>query len=63
MNKELAGWPHPESYSQQLNVQVETCNEWCPSRVCTGTSTVYFEQPGAVEGVPADSRGVGLADL
>ena len=25
---------------QQLNDQMETADEWCPSGVCTGTSTV-----------------------
>ena len=27
LDKELAGWPHSESCSQQLSVQVETCDD------------------------------------
>ncbi|KAK4816107.1 hypothetical protein QYF61_011331 [Mycteria americana] len=29
MDKELAGWSLPKSYSQRLNVHMETSNEWC----------------------------------
>ncbi|KAK4830831.1 hypothetical protein QYF61_013760 [Mycteria americana] len=36
MDKELVGCLFTKSYSQWLNVQVETSNEWCPSRVHTG---------------------------
>jgi len=32
--------PHLKCYSPWLNVQVETSNKWCPSRVHTGTSTI-----------------------
>lgn len=31
-NKELAGWQHPNSYSQCLKIQEETSKKWCPSR-------------------------------
>jgi len=34
MEKELTEWLHPKSYSQQLNVQMEISNKWCPSGVC-----------------------------
>jgi len=36
MGKELVGWSCPKSCSQWLNVQVETSNECCPSRVQLG---------------------------
>ena len=36
----MTGWPHSKSYSQPFNVQTETSNEWCPSRVRIRTSTV-----------------------
>lgn len=39
MDKELAGQPRPKNYSQWLNVQEKTSNEWCYSRVCSGTRT------------------------
>lgn len=32
MDKELAGWSHPKSCSQWLDVQVESSYEWGPSR-------------------------------
>ncbi|PKU40306.1 rna-directed dna polymerase from mobile element jockey-like [Limosa lapponica baueri] len=37
VHKELAGWPHLNSYSQRLNVHVEASDEWCSSVVGTGT--------------------------
>jgi len=36
LDKELAGWTHTKSYSQWLDDQVETSDEWCASRVGTG---------------------------
>ncbi|GAB0176696.1 hypothetical protein GRJ2_000134800 [Grus japonensis] len=33
-------WSHSKSCGQQLNVQVETSDEWCSSGVGTGTGTV-----------------------
>ena len=49
MNKELAGWPHPKSCSQRLNVQMETSNECCPSKVCTGTSIFINDIDSGIE--------------
>ena len=40
VGKELVGWSHPEGSGQQLDVQMENSDKWCPSGVCTGTSTV-----------------------
>ena len=41
VDKELAGWPWtPESSGQQLDVQMEISDEWWPSGVHIGTSTV-----------------------
>ena len=40
VDEELAGWSHPESSGQGLSVQTEISDEWCPSGVRTGTSTV-----------------------
>lgn len=40
MDKELAEWPCPKSYSQQLNAQVETSNIWCLSWVHTNHSMI-----------------------
>jgi len=40
MDKDLAGWPHPMSCSQQLKVQMEISNEWCPSGVHTRINTI-----------------------
>ena len=34
VDKELARWPRPKSYSQGLNVEVEIRNERCSSGVC-----------------------------
>lgn len=39
--QELAGWPCPKSYHQWFNVQVVTTNKWFPSRVCTGTKSIF----------------------
>ena len=38
--EELVGRLHPEGSGQSLQVQMEICDKWCPSGVCTGTSTV-----------------------
>ncbi|GAB0179781.1 mitochondrial enolase superfamily member 1 [Grus japonensis] len=41
VDKDLAGWSHSKCYSQQqLDVQVETSDEWCSSGVSIGTGTV-----------------------
>jgi len=40
MNKELAGQLHTKSRSQQLDIRVETSDEWCSSRVGIGTGAV-----------------------
>ena len=40
VDAELAGWPHPEGSAQRLSVRMEISDEWCPSGVCTGSSTV-----------------------
>jgi len=40
LDKELAQWTHSNSYSQWLDVQVETSDEWCASGVSTGASVV-----------------------
>ncbi|GAB0185946.1 mitochondrial enolase superfamily member 1 [Grus japonensis] len=40
VDKELAGWSHSKSCGQRFNVQVENSDEWHPSGVGTGTSTV-----------------------
>ncbi|GAB0183263.1 hypothetical protein GRJ2_000791600 [Grus japonensis] len=40
VDKELAGWSHPKSRSQWLNVQVETSDKWCSSGAGIGTGTV-----------------------
>lgn len=36
MDKKLAGWLCPKSYSQWLSVRVETSNKWHPSMVHAG---------------------------
>lgn len=48
MDKELANGC---IQSQQLSVQVDTNNEWCPLRVHTGTSSVHYvyQQHSAVD--------------
>jgi len=40
MEKGLAEWPHPESVCKWLDVQVQTSNDWWPSKVHTGTNTI-----------------------
>jgi len=40
MDKELAGWSHWKSFSQQLNVQVETSSKWLSSWAGVGTGAV-----------------------
>ncbi|KAK4815726.1 LOW QUALITY PROTEIN: hypothetical protein QYF61_006764 [Mycteria americana] len=45
MDDELAEWLHPKSYSQWLNVQLETSNKWCPSEVSTGTMGLGHNNP------------------
>ena len=40
MDEELAGWSHPDGSGQRLNAQMEINDEWCPSGVHMGTSTV-----------------------
>jgi len=40
VDKELARWTHSKSYSQRLDVQVETSDEWCASGVGTGAGVV-----------------------
>ncbi|KAK4816307.1 LOW QUALITY PROTEIN: hypothetical protein QYF61_014605 [Mycteria americana] len=37
VSSELAGWPHLKSYSEWLNVQLESSNEWCSSRFADNT--------------------------
>ena len=31
MDKELAGWSQPEGSGQQLDVQMDSSDKWCPS--------------------------------
>ena len=33
---------HTLSSSQQLNVQAETSDDWCPSGICIGTCAIYY---------------------
>jgi len=33
VDEELVGWSQPEGSGQQLNVQMETGDKWCPSGV------------------------------
>ena len=40
MDEELLGRSQPEGSGQQLNIQMETGDKWCPSGVYIGTSTV-----------------------
>jgi len=40
LDKEPARWMHTKSYSQWLDVQVETSDEWCASGVSTGVGAV-----------------------
>jgi len=40
VDEELVGWSHPEGGDQQLDVQMQISDKWCPSGVCIGTSTV-----------------------
>ena len=40
VDKELAGQSHSENCVQQLDVQVETSDEWCSSGVGIGTGAV-----------------------
>jgi len=39
-DKELAGCLHSKSCSQELDVRVETSDEWCSSRVGIETNAV-----------------------
>jgi len=38
--KELVGRSQPEGSGQQLNVQMDAGDKWCPSGVHAGTDTV-----------------------
>jgi len=38
----LAQWMHAKSYSQRLDVQVETSDEWCASGVGTAAGAVQY---------------------
>ncbi|PKU33327.1 rna-directed dna polymerase from mobile element jockey- hypothetical protein [Limosa lapponica baueri] len=40
VDKELAGWSHPEGSGQWFDVQMERGDKWCPSEIHTGTSAV-----------------------
>ena len=40
LDKELAGWSHLESFSQQLNIHVENSDKWRSSGIDAGTNTV-----------------------
>ena len=40
VDKELVGWSQPEGSGQQLNVEMEIGDKWCPSGVLVVTSTV-----------------------
>jgi len=40
LDEELAGWLHSEDCGQWLNIQVETGDKWCSSRIGTGTSVI-----------------------
>ena len=40
MSKELVGRSQPEGSGQWLDVQMEICDKWCRSGVCTGTGGV-----------------------
>lgn len=40
LDEELSGQLCLNSYGQLLNVQVETCNEWCPSHVRAETNYI-----------------------
>ncbi|PKU37991.1 rna-directed dna polymerase from mobile element jockey-like [Limosa lapponica baueri] len=37
VNVELVGWSHPEGSGQQLNVQMELSNKWCPQGSTLGS--------------------------
>jgi len=52
--------------SQQLNVQMEKGDKWCPSGVpenIQGQVGWGYEQPDLVVDVPARCTGIGLDDL
>jgi len=38
--KELVGRSQPEGSGQELNIQMDAGDKWCPSGVCTGTIAV-----------------------
>lgn len=40
--QELAGWPCPRNYHQWFSVQVVTRNKLFPSRVSTGTKSIFL---------------------
>jgi len=40
LDKEMAQWTRSKSYSQWLDDQVETSDEWCASEVGTGAGAV-----------------------
>ena len=40
--QELVGRSQPKGSGQQLNVQMETSDEWSPSGVRTGTGAVQY---------------------
>ena len=48
VDKKLVGWSQSASYGQQLYVQMEAGDEWCPLAVHPGTSTLQhlYQQSG-----------------
>ena len=40
LHKELDGYLHSESCSQQLSVKLETSDEWHSSKIGTGTGVI-----------------------
>ena len=40
MDEDLVGWSHAEGSAQLLNVKMKISDNWCPSGVRIGTSTV-----------------------
>ena len=40
LDNELTRWMHTKSYSQWLDIWVETSDEWCASGVGTGAGAV-----------------------
>lgn len=51
MGKELARWTKPESCGQQLDIQMEAGDKWCPTVLClcTGANTFISDTDSEIK--------------